>query len=105
MSEIYKVQVSVHDGIAADVPAAVGAEAGLKLVGFAARESAGVPAITKARILNGVTVAGGTEIVPITLPASGFATGWFWPGIAADNGLTINWASGTMDLDLFYLVN
>lgn len=94
--------VDVNDALAADVDAAVAAAAGLRLVGWAARESAGAAAVATFRIVHGATVAGGTTVVPVELAANGFASAWYGPeGIAVPNGLSIDVIAGTVDVELF----
>lgn len=95
--------VDVNDNITADVDAAVAAATGLRLMGFCAREMAGTPAAAKAKIVHGATGAGGTVLVPITLAASQTLVVWFGDsGIACANGLSIDWVSGALDLELYY---
>jgi len=93
----------VNSAVAADVNAAVAAAAGLRLVGFACRESAAVAAVATFQIIHGATAAGGTVIIPVELGADGSAREWFGPeGIACPNGLSIDWIAGTTDVVLFY---
>lgn len=95
--------VDVNAAVVADVNAAVAAAAGLRLVGFNAQESAGTPAATAFKIVNGATGAGGTVIAAVKLAASSSVTQWFGPeGIAADSGLSIDWVSGQVDVQLYY---
>lgn len=97
--------VDVNTAIAADVDAAVAAQAGLRLVGFAARESAGVAAVATFIIVHGATGAAGTAVVPVELAADGSTREWFGPdGIACPNGISIDWIAGTVDVHLFYKV-
>lgn len=89
--------------VAADVDAAVVAAAGLRLMGFAAKESAGVAAVATFNIVHGATAAGGTLLVPIELAANESVRDWFGPdGIDAANGISIDWVAGTVDVVLFY---
>lgn len=90
----------VNTAITADVNAAVAAASNLRLLGFAARETAGATASFK--IIHGATVGGGTMLYPVNLTASQSMSEWFWPGLNAANGLSIDMISGTVDLDLFY---
>lgn len=97
--------VDVNTGITADVDAAVAATPGLRLMGFAARESAGVAAVATFQVIHGATAAGGTVIAPVELAANGSTWAWFGPnGIAAASGLSIDVVAGQVDVDLFYLV-
>ena len=95
--------VDVNLAVAADVEPAVAAAAGLRLVGFAAVESAGVPAAADFVLVHGATVAGGTEVVHVKLVALESKTGWFGPdGIAVPNGISIDRVAGTSDIIIFY---
>lgn len=97
--------VDVNTGISADVDAAVAAQAGLRLMGFAARESAAVAAVATIVIVHGATVAGGSSVVPIELAANASASAWFGPdGIDCASGLSIDVVAGTADVNLFYKV-
>lgn len=97
--------VDVNDGITADVDAAVAAVAGLRLMGFACRESAATAAAATFRIMHGATVAGGTVLVPVELAANESTRDWFGPeGIACASGLSIDVIAGTVDVELFYKV-
>jgi hypothetical protein len=95
----------VNLAVTADVDAAVAAQAGLRLVGFAARESAGVAAVATFKIVHGATGAGGTLLVPVELAANASAAEWFGPdGIACASGLSIDWVAGEAEIVLFYKV-
>lgn len=97
--------VDVNDGITADIDAAVAAIAGLRLIGFACRESAATAAAATFRIVHGATGAAGTVLVPIELAANESTREWFGPeGIACASGLSIDHIAGTMDVELFYKV-
>ena len=97
--------VDVNTAIVADVDAAVVAAAGLRLVGFAARESAAVAATATFIIVHGATGAGGTQVVPVELISNESTSAWFGPeGIACPNGISIDWIVGTVDVDLFFKV-
>ena len=89
----------------ADVDAAVAATTGLRLMGWAARESDGTPAVATANIKHGATGAGGTVMVPIELAANESKSEWYGPqGLdCAENGLSIDHVAGTLDVILFYL--
>lgn len=96
-----EIQVDANAAIAADVDAAVAAATGLRLIGWAARETAGAAA--GAKIVHGATGAGGTLVVPISLAANTSATGWYGPeGIAMASGISIDHIAGTLDVALFY---
>ena len=99
------VLADVNAAIAADVDAAVAAGAGLRLVGFSARETgAGEGAVATARIMNGATGAGGTEIVAIELAANESKFKWFWPGVDSANGISVDHIAGTLDITIFYTI-
>lgn len=89
--------------VIADADAKVAAAPGLRLVGFACRESAATAAVAAFNIVRGATVAGGTVLVPVELAANGSMSDWFGPeGIDASTGLSIDWIAGTVDIVLFY---
>lgn len=97
--------VDVNSAVNADVDAAVAAVAGLRLVGFAARESAGTAAVATFIIVHGATGAGGTAVVPVELKADESTREWFGPdGIACPNGISVDWIVGTVDVHLFFKV-
>lgn len=95
-----------HDAITADQEATIAAVQGLKLMGFACRESAGTPAVATFRIMNGATVAAGSVLAPVELSANESRGDWYGPdGVDASNGLTIDVIAGTVDVTLFYKLN
>mgnify|MGYP000097148250 CR=1 FL=1 len=95
----------VNLAVVADVDAAVAAAAGLRLVGFAAKESAATAAAATFNIVSGATAAGGTLLVPVELSANESARGWFGPdGIDAVAGVSIDWVAGAVDVVLFYKI-
>lgn len=97
--------VDVNAAVVADVDAAVPAATGLRLVGFAARESAATAAVATFIIVHGATGAGGTAVLPVELKADESTREWFGPdGIAVPNGISIDWIVGTVDVHLFYKV-
>lgn len=97
--------IDVNDAITADVDAAVAATPGLRLMGFASRESAATAAVATFRLVHGATVAGGTTLYPVELSAGESRGEWFGPdGIAVPNGVSIDWIAGTVDVVLFYKV-
>ncbi len=97
--------VDVNTAIAADVDAAVAASPGLRLIGFACRESAATAAAATFIIVHGATAAGGSSVVPVELTADESTREWFGPeGIAVPNGISIDWIAGTADINLFYKV-
>lgn len=97
--------VDVNDAIIADVDAAVAAVAGLRLIGFACRESAATAAAATFRIVHGATAVAGTTLVPVELAANESTREWYGPdGIACAGGLSIDHIAGTVDVELFYKV-
>lgn len=97
--------VDVNTGITAVVDAAVAAAAGLRLVGFAARESAATAAAATFILVHGATAAGGTSVAPVELAANGSTSEWFGPdGIACPDGISIAGVAGTVDVNIFYKV-
>lgn len=97
--------VSVNTGNTANVDAVIAAAAGLRLVGFAARESAVTAAAATFIIVHGATAAGGTSVVPVELAANESAREWFGPeGINCANGISISIVAGTVDVNLFYKI-
>jgi hypothetical protein len=95
----------VNTAVVADVDAAVAASAGLRLVGFAAKESAATAAAATFNIVHGATGAAGTLLVPVELSANESTRDWFGPdGIAAASGISIDWVAGQVDVVLFYKV-
>ena len=95
--------VDVNDGITADVDAAVAAATGLRLMGYACRESDGTPAVATFRIIHGATASGGTVVVPVELAANESKSQWFGPdGIDVASGISIDWIVGTVDVELFH---
>lgn len=94
----------LNAGLTADADAAVAAATGLRLMGFAARESAGSPAVATFQIVHGATGASGDAIVPVELAANGSTFQWFGPqGIAVADGISIDHVAGTVDVTLFYI--
>jgi len=97
--------VNVNTGVAADVNAAVAAVSELRLMGYSAKETAVIPAAASARIVHGATGAAGTAVVNINLTASESKTVWFGPsGIAMPNGISIDWITGQLDIDVYYKI-
>ncbi|MGZ5029032.1 MAG: hypothetical protein ACXWAT_10150 [Methylobacter sp.] len=97
--------VQNNDAIVADVNAAVAAQAGLRLMGYSAKESAGTPAAATFAIKHGATVAGGTDVVYQNFAASGSTLQWFGDsGIACPNGISLDWLTGQVDVAIFYKI-
>lgn len=99
------VSYDVNAGIAADVEPAVVAATGLRLMGYAAREShATTPAAAAVNIVHGATVAGGDAIVPVELAADSSKSEWFGPqGIDVEDGISIEVVAGTVDVVLYFM--
>lgn len=97
--------VDVNSGVVADVDAAVAGVAGLRLVGFSARESAATAAAATFIIVHGATGAAGTAVAPVELALNTSTSAWFGPdGIACPNGISVDWIVGTVDIHLFFKV-
>jgi len=91
--------------ITANADAVVAAQAGLRLMGYSSKESAGTPAAATFRIINGATGATAAPIVNVNHALSTSETAWFGPdGIACTAGLSIDWLTGQVDVVLFYKV-
>lgn len=103
LSATQEVTVTTNTGITADVDAVVAAAAGLRLMGWSARESAGSPAVASAKIVNGATGAAAGKLVEIGLLASDSKHAWYGPqGIPCPLGLSIDWLVGNLSITLFY---
>jgi hypothetical protein len=97
--------VDVNAAVGANVDAAVAATPGLRLMGYSAKESAGTPAAATFSIVHGATGAAGTSVVHQNFAASGSNSEWFGPdGIACPNGISIDWLTGAVDVNIFYKV-
>jgi len=91
--------------ITADSNAVVAAQAGLRLMGYSSKESAGVPAAASFKIINGATGATNAPVAYVTHALSTSSTQWFGPdGIACTAGLSIDWIAGQVDVVLHYKV-
>lgn len=95
--------IDANTGVSVDVDAAVAASAGLRLMGAAWRESAGVAAAAAFSIIHGADDSG-TVILPVELAANGSGNIMFGPGgIACPNGISIDVTAGTVDVILYYI--
>lgn len=93
--------INVNSAVVADVPLALAAATGRRLLGFIAEESAGIAAAAEIRLRHGGVA--GDLIEAIKLAADGLARGWWsTAGIAIPDGLSIDWISGQADINLFY---
>lgn len=100
---IEAVTVDVNEGISADVEPAVSAVSGLRLIGWAMRESDGTPAVATIRLMNGATVSAGTGIITVELAANESKNAWYGPeGIDSENGITIDRIAGTVDVYIYH---
>lgn len=98
-------QYDVNAGISADVEPAVAAKTGLRLVGFACRESAGTPAVAAFNIVHGAAVSGGDAVIPVELAANESKSEFFGAeGIGFADGISIEVVAGTVDVTLLYKV-
>lgn len=100
MAILNDVAYDLNAGIAADVEPAVAAAAGLRLMGYAARETAG--AVANVNIVHGAAVSGGAKVVPIEFVADSSRSQWFGDGIPMASGITIEVVAGAVDVTLFY---
>lgn len=88
------------NGISADQQG-VAAATGLRLIGFACRESAATAAAATFILRHG-TLATDPVIAPVELSANESTREWWWPGIDAPNGIFIDIVAGTIDITLFH---
>ncbi|MCK9623030.1 MAG: hypothetical protein M0R47_21145 [Methylobacter sp.] len=104
--DLFKAATAISTAsIGANVDALVTANAGLRLVGYSAKESAATPALSTLRIINGATGATNSPVVNIDLALSTSETVWFGDGgVACPAGLSIDWLTGQADVVLFYKV-
>lgn len=88
---------------AADADAAVAANAGLRLLGYSVKESAGAPAAAELNIVHGATGAAGTNIgAHHDLAANGEKERWFGrDGIKVPNGISIDRIAGSTEVTLY----
>lgn len=93
---------SAFPSISTDQALALPANAGLRLVGFACRESAGVAAAAGFVLRHGGVA--GTMLFPVELLANESRDEWFGSGASVPNGVSIDIESGTVDVVLFYKV-
>lgn len=101
----FPADYDTSEDITADVDAAVAADKGLVLLGYSVHENAGTPAVATIHILDGATVAGGTEVAAVKLAADGAKTIWFGDrGIATPAGLSIEVVGGQVTCVLYYKV-
>ena len=99
MGILNDIVYDLNPGINADVEPAIAAVAGLRLMGYAIRETAG--AVANVNIVHGATV-GGDAVIPIELVADTSNVEWFGDGIPMASGISIEVVAGTVDLTLFY---
>ncbi len=87
--------------VTADQNAVVAAATGLRFCGFSVRENAGSPAAAEFIIKHSATAAGGTALYPVTLAGDQSTADVIYDGIAAANGISIDWISGSVDLVIY----
>lgn len=87
----------------ADVNAAVAAQAGLRLMGYAIKESASTPAAAAVTLLHGATVGAGAGLgAEHDLASNGEVFRWFGgDGISIPNGISVDRASGTTTIAIW----
>ena len=79
----------------------VAAAAGLRLLGIAVREDAGVPLVATVLLHHGTTTSD-PVLLPCELLANESIVRWFGPdGVNVPNGVFVNRASGTTHLVVF----
>lgn len=105
-SAIYgAAKYDLNAAVTADVDAAVAAATGLRLLGFACRESDGTPAVATFEIVHGADGSADDAVIPVELAANESKVQWFGPeGLEFPNGISIDHISGTFDCTLFYKV-
>ena len=97
------VSVDINAAVAADVDAAVAAVAGLRLMGWSARESDGTPAVATLSIVNGATGSATGKLVTVELAANESAGEWYGPdGLASPLGISIDHITGTVDVFIYH---
>lgn len=89
------------NGITAD-QVGVAAATGLRLIGFAARESAGTPAAATFILRHGAADSD-PVLAPVELSADESTREWWWPGLDATDGIFIEVVAGTIDITLFHV--
>lgn len=83
----------------------IAATTGMRLVGWAATENAGAPAAASFTLRHGID-ASGPRFCPTIKLAAGESASDELPaeGMAAQNGVFVDWLSGSFDLILYYQV-
>lgn len=104
LNDDIKVLHSANAAVAADVDAAVAAQAGLRMCGYSCRESAGSAAVATFEIVNGATGATDDTIVSVELLADYSETVWMWPGVDCASGISVDHIAGTFDVTIYYYV-
>ena len=92
----------VNANSTASVTAAVAGATGLRLVGFAARESDTTAAVASFQIVHGADTSG-SVLIPVELAANESTGDWFWPGISCTGGISLNYEAGKWDCTLFHM--
>ena len=79
----------------------VAATAGLRLMGYAVRESAGAPAVAALNLRHGDD-ATDPLLIPIELAANGSDNQWFGPaGVHCPSGIFVDRVAGETELTIF----
>ncbi len=103
MSDIpTKIQLTPFVARTADIQVQAAAP-GLRLMGYAVRESAGTPAVATAILRHG-TADTDPLIVPIELAANESDHEWMWPGILVEDGIFLEVAGGEVDISVYHVV-
>ena len=97
-------ETAVFSPITADQEPAIAAADGLRLIGWTATEAGGTGATAEVHLIHGETVAGGTELESIKFAGDESKHSWQWPGVRADNGISIEVVDGEVDIEIYYLV-
>jgi len=101
----YRVSVLSVTGVTEDINAAVGALKGLSLVGVNARESAGSASAASFNITIGTDAQDTTKAISVELGANEHFTHIFELPVNADAGISIESLSGTVDVNLYYILD
>lgn len=100
---LFKASLDENISVAANVDAAVAAQAGLCLVGYSCREK--LSAVAAFNIIHGATGATGTQAVNVRLTGDGTETKYLGEsGIDCPDGISIERLAGTFDVTIHYKV-
>jgi len=98
-----EILVDDNPSVSADVNLAVAAGETQRFVGISIRELEGSEFYATCRIING-SIASGTPILSIELATSDSKFIWCWPGIDAEDGISIEHIRGDLEIQLYYVV-